>query len=150
MTRLRIHLCLICAHKSKWLSPSLRSNSPLQSLLNSSARLIDCLPELSHISFMFELLHDIRFPLGKFRILVLVFKSRLGLASKYLMQGWDSFPSICKFTPITPLLGLAGSLCHSLMVRLKAQTVALTSAGRSLMSCNHWDILCALEGVCRL
>jgi hypothetical protein len=60
--------------------------SPLQSVLNSAARLIARLPRYSHIStFMFEQLHWL--PLVarvQFKILILVAKAQRGLAPKYL------------------------------------------------------------------
>ena len=60
--------------------------SPLQSVLNAAARLIARLPRFSHISsFMVEELHWL--PLSvriQFKVLILVLKSHLGLAPKYL------------------------------------------------------------------
>jgi hypothetical protein len=60
--------------------------SPLQSVLNAAARLIARLPRFSHIStYMAEHLHWL--PLSariQFKILILVLKSQLGLAPKYL------------------------------------------------------------------
>src|ERR1043165_7478661 len=60
--------------------------SPLQSVLNTAARLIARLPRYSHIStFMVEELHCL--PLSvriQFKVLILVLKSYLGLAPKYL------------------------------------------------------------------
>ena len=61
---------------------------PLQSVLNSAARLIARLPRYSHIStYMFEQLHWL--PLSariQFKILILIFKAQRGLAPKYLMD----------------------------------------------------------------
>ena len=60
--------------------------SPLQSVLNAAARLIARLPRFSHIStFMAEQLHWL--PLSvriQFKVLILMLKSQLGLAPKYL------------------------------------------------------------------
>jgi Reverse transcriptase (RNA-dependent DNA polymerase) len=64
------------------------SLSPLQSVLNSAARLIARLPKYSPIStFMFHDLHWL--PLHarmQFKILTLMFKAQLGLAPKYLIN----------------------------------------------------------------
>ena len=61
--------------------------SPLQSVLNTAARLIARLPRYSHIStFMFDNLHWL--PLHariQFKILTLIFKAQRGLAPKYLV-----------------------------------------------------------------
>ena len=60
--------------------------APLQSVLNAAARLIARLPRFSHIStFMTEQLHWL--PLSariQFKVLILVIKSQMGLAPKYL------------------------------------------------------------------
>ena len=60
--------------------------APLQSVLNAAARLIARLPRFSHIStFMTEQLHWL--PLSvriQFKVLILVLKSQMGLAPKYL------------------------------------------------------------------
>jgi hypothetical protein len=60
--------------------------SPLQSVLNSAARLIARLPRFSHISvFMSEHLHWLPiFERIQFKVLALVLKSQLGLAPKYM------------------------------------------------------------------
>ena len=62
--------------------------SPIQSVLNSAARLIARLPKYSHIStFMFDELHWL--PLRartQFKILTLILKSQRGLAPKYLTK----------------------------------------------------------------
>ena len=61
--------------------------SPLQSVLNTAARLIARLPRYSHIStFMFNELHWL--PLHariQFKILSLIFKAQRGLAPQYLV-----------------------------------------------------------------
>src|SRR5688572_8159192 len=60
--------------------------SPLQSVLNTAARLIVRLPRYSHIStFMFDELHWL--PLHariQFKILTLIFKAQRGVAPKYV------------------------------------------------------------------
>jgi len=60
--------------------------SPIQSVLNAAARMIARLPKYSHISsFMINQLHWLPFPARiQFKLLVLVLKSKLGLAPKYL------------------------------------------------------------------
>ena len=77
-----------------FLSASLRSDSSLVSML---ARLIARLPKLSHISsFMINQLHWL--PLSariQLKILVLVRKSKLGVAPKYT-SGMIFLPFICK------------------------------------------------------
>src|SRR6218665_139810 len=61
---------------------------PFKSVLNAAAKLIDHLPKFSHISsFMINQLHWL--PLTdrlEFKILVLVLKSKLGVASRYLVD----------------------------------------------------------------
>jgi hypothetical protein len=65
--------------------PMLRLN-PLQSVLNAAARLIARIPRFSHIStYMIEVLHWLPITSRiQYKILLLVSKSRLGLAPKYL------------------------------------------------------------------
>ena len=60
--------------------------SPIQSILKAAARLIARLPKYSHISsFMVNQLHWLPFPARiQFKVLVMVLKSKLGLAPKYL------------------------------------------------------------------
>ena len=78
--------------------------SPIQSVLNAAARLIARLPKFSHISsYMVNGLHWL--PLSArilFKVLVLVLKSKLGLASK-VPQGPHPFPSLSSFTSTSPL-----------------------------------------------
>ena len=60
--------------------------TPLQSVLNAAARLIARLPRFAHIStYMSEVLHWLPITLRiRYKIVLLVSKSQLGLAPKYL------------------------------------------------------------------
>ena len=76
--------------------------SPLQSVLNAAARLIARLPRFSHISsYMSEQLHWLPFSARiKFKVLVLVLKSRLGMAPRYLVDLMRSPHSATSLRPL--------------------------------------------------
>ena len=80
--------------------------SPIQSVLNAAARLIARLPKFSHISsFMINQLHWL--PLTariQFKVLVLVLKSKLGIAPKYLRDHIRSPLSSVSHRPLRSLV----------------------------------------------
>ena len=80
--------------------------SPIQSVLNAAARLIARLPKFSHISsFMINQLHWL--PLTArigFKVLILVLKSKLGIAPKYLRDHIRSPLSSVSHRPLRSLV----------------------------------------------
>ena len=96
--------------------------SPIQSVLNAAARLIAHLPKFSHISsFMINQLHWL--PLTariQFKVLVLVLKSKLGIAPKYLRDHIRSPLSSVSHRPLRSLVR------HTLFVPRVRTTLAQT------------------------
>ena len=107
--------------------------SPIQFVLNAAARL----PKFSHISsFMFNQLCWL--PLSahiEFKILVLVLKSKLGVAPKYL---WDHLCTRLSATSHRPLCSLDWQVLFVPHVRTTmAQTRSFATIGTSLWNAFH-------------
>src|SRR6218665_618210 len=68
--------------------------SAMQSVLNAAARLFACLPRFTNISiYMTEVIHWLQIASRiKFEVLLLVFKSQLGLAPRYLITDFMCKP----------------------------------------------------------
>jgi len=112
-----------------FLSASLRSDPSPYSLFSMLPPdlLIAHRPKFSHISFMFNQLHWL--PLSArigFKIVVLVLKSKLGVAPKFLRDHIVSPLSATSHRPRTPLFRLVGSFCSTSWTTV-AQTRSFTT-----------------------
>ena len=115
--------------------PKLRL-SPLQSVLNATARLMARLPRFSHISdYMTEVLHWL--PITSrihYKILLLVSKSQLGLAPKYLLDFMHKPLSATSARPLrsTDRLDLFVPLVKSALAQCRAFAVTGPSTWNGL------------------